>query len=284
VRDFAQVNEASVVTREVALGALELLEIDACGFDKMDRAILAAIIDKFDGGPVGVDTLAAAVGEESDTIGDATSPTSCRRGSSLARRVAASPRNVRRKIGPRALLGQKHGLLKAGRGLCISAGSRRCHRPCLVAARSRIVPDRRRQSSPLSRWQSSYFRTDAISGHFLERFKLSSHGHFACGSSQLDPRELVGGFDGLAVACSDGDRDTRIILERPRQRTANPRCAAVRIDRAAPSNRRARAQPNSSPVLSPLGSTVLDFVLALVAAMARQPDHRPVRDTLALAP
>ena len=74
VRDFAQVNEASVVTREVALGALELLEIDACGFDKMDRAILAAIIDKFDGGPVGVDTLAAAVGEESDTIGDVYEP------------------------------------------------------------------------------------------------------------------------------------------------------------------------------------------------------------------
>ena len=62
------------MTREVALGALELLEIDARGFDKMDRAILAAIIDKFDGGPVGVDTLAAAVGEESDTIGDVYEP------------------------------------------------------------------------------------------------------------------------------------------------------------------------------------------------------------------
>jgi holliday junction DNA helicase RuvB len=74
VRDFAQVNEASTVTRAVALGALELLEIDQCGFDKMDRAILAAIIDKFDGGPVGVETLAAAVGEESDTIGDVYEP------------------------------------------------------------------------------------------------------------------------------------------------------------------------------------------------------------------
>ena len=107
---------------------------------------------------------------------------------------------------------------------------------------------------------------------------------FLLGSSQLDPRELVGGFDRLAVACSDGYRDKRIILGGPRQRTANPRCAAVGIDRAAPSNRRARAQPNSSPVLSPLGSTVLDFVLALVAAMARQPDRRPFRDSLALAP
>ena len=49
--------------QENASTALELLEIDACGFDRMDRAILAAIIDKFDGGPVGVESLAAAVGE-----------------------------------------------------------------------------------------------------------------------------------------------------------------------------------------------------------------------------
>jgi Holliday junction DNA helicase RuvB len=74
VRDFAQVNEAAVVTRDVALGALELLEIDAAGFDRMDRAILAAIIDKFDGGPVGVESLAAAVGEESGTIEEVYEP------------------------------------------------------------------------------------------------------------------------------------------------------------------------------------------------------------------
>jgi Holliday junction DNA helicase RuvB len=74
VRDFAQVNEAATVTLEVAVGALELLEIDACGFDRMDRAILAAIIDKFDGGPVGVESLAAAVGEEADTIGEVYEP------------------------------------------------------------------------------------------------------------------------------------------------------------------------------------------------------------------
>jgi holliday junction DNA helicase RuvB len=74
VRDFAQVNEAATVTREVAVGALELLEIDGCGFDRMDRAILAAIIDKFDGGPVGVESLAAAVGEEADTIGEVYEP------------------------------------------------------------------------------------------------------------------------------------------------------------------------------------------------------------------
>jgi holliday junction DNA helicase RuvB len=74
VRDFAEVNAAPVVTREVTLGALELLEIDGCGFDQMDRAILSAIIDKFDGGPVGVETLAAAVGEEADTIGEVYEP------------------------------------------------------------------------------------------------------------------------------------------------------------------------------------------------------------------
>ncbi len=74
VRDFAQVNEARIVTREVALGALKLLEIDEAGFDKMDRAILGAVIDKFGGGPVGVDTLAAAIGEESDTIEEVYEP------------------------------------------------------------------------------------------------------------------------------------------------------------------------------------------------------------------
>jgi Holliday junction DNA helicase RuvB len=74
VRDFGQVNEAPIIGREVALAALELLEIDACGFDRMDRAILAAIIDKFDGGPVGVESLAAAVGEEPDTIGEVYEP------------------------------------------------------------------------------------------------------------------------------------------------------------------------------------------------------------------
>jgi Holliday junction DNA helicase RuvB len=74
VRDFAQVNEAPVITRQVALGALELLEIDAMGFDKMDRAILATIIDKFDGGPVGVESLAATVGEERDTIEEVYEP------------------------------------------------------------------------------------------------------------------------------------------------------------------------------------------------------------------
>jgi holliday junction DNA helicase RuvB len=74
VRDFGQVNEMPMIGRDVTLAALELLEIDGCGFDRMDRAILAAIIDKFDGGPVGVESLAAAVGEEPDTIGEVYEP------------------------------------------------------------------------------------------------------------------------------------------------------------------------------------------------------------------
>jgi len=74
VRDYGQVNDAPGIGREVALAALELLEIDGCGFDRMDRAILEAIIDKFGGGPVGVESLAAAVGEEPDTIGEVYEP------------------------------------------------------------------------------------------------------------------------------------------------------------------------------------------------------------------
>ena len=74
IRDYAQVHDAPVVTREVALAALDLLEIDTAGFDKMDRLILAAIIEKFDGGPVGLESLSAAVGEEADTIEEVYEP------------------------------------------------------------------------------------------------------------------------------------------------------------------------------------------------------------------
>ncbi|HZP45032.1 MAG TPA: Holliday junction branch migration DNA helicase RuvB [Candidatus Binataceae bacterium] len=74
IRDYAQINHAAVVTREVALGALELLEVDGFGFDRMDRAILSALIEKFNGGPVGIESLAAAVGEEADTIGEVYEP------------------------------------------------------------------------------------------------------------------------------------------------------------------------------------------------------------------
>jgi Holliday junction DNA helicase RuvB len=74
VRDFAQVRGAPLVTREVAHAALHLLEVDDAGFDKMDRAILRTVIDKFNGGPVGVETIAAAVGEEKNTIEDVYEP------------------------------------------------------------------------------------------------------------------------------------------------------------------------------------------------------------------
>jgi Holliday junction DNA helicase RuvB len=74
VRDFAQVRADGVITHEVADQALALLEIDQMGFDTMDRAILLTIIDKFGGGPVGLDTIAAAISEESDTIEDVYEP------------------------------------------------------------------------------------------------------------------------------------------------------------------------------------------------------------------
>jgi Holliday junction DNA helicase RuvB len=74
VRDFAEVRAGGRITQPVAADALAMLEVDARGFDKMDRTILLAIIDKFSGGPVGLDTLAAAVGEERDTIEDVYEP------------------------------------------------------------------------------------------------------------------------------------------------------------------------------------------------------------------
>ena len=74
VRDFAQVRADGRITRAVARDALKLLDVDEAGFDKMDRALLLTIIDKFAGGPVGLDTLSAAVGEERDTIEDVLQP------------------------------------------------------------------------------------------------------------------------------------------------------------------------------------------------------------------
>jgi Holliday junction DNA helicase RuvB len=74
VRDFAQVRAEGVITKPVADRALSLLEVDDRGFDKMDRALLLTLIDKFGGGPVGVETLAAAIGEERDTIEDVYEP------------------------------------------------------------------------------------------------------------------------------------------------------------------------------------------------------------------
>jgi Holliday junction DNA helicase RuvB len=74
VRDFAEVKASGVVTDEVADMALRMLEVDAIGLDVMDRKLLAAVIEKFGGGPVGVENLAAAIGEERDTIEDVLEP------------------------------------------------------------------------------------------------------------------------------------------------------------------------------------------------------------------
>ncbi len=73
-RDFAQVKADGIITLEVVRDALKLLEVDEIGLDHMDRIILLTIIDKFNGGPVGLDTLAAAICEESDTIEDIYEP------------------------------------------------------------------------------------------------------------------------------------------------------------------------------------------------------------------
>jgi Holliday junction DNA helicase RuvB len=74
VRDFAQVRADGTVTRQVALSALEMLEIDTNGFDEADRRLLRAIIDKFGGGPVGLNSIAAAISEEKEAIEDIYEP------------------------------------------------------------------------------------------------------------------------------------------------------------------------------------------------------------------
>lgn len=74
VRDFAQVKYDGCITEEVANLALDLLEVDKYGLDQTDRNILFTMIDKFNGGPVGLDTLAAAIGEDSGTIEDVYEP------------------------------------------------------------------------------------------------------------------------------------------------------------------------------------------------------------------
>lgn len=74
VRDFAEVEGDGVITEEVAIDSLARLEVDEAGFDAMDRRILATIIELFGGGPVGIDSLSAAIGEERDTIEDVYEP------------------------------------------------------------------------------------------------------------------------------------------------------------------------------------------------------------------
>jgi Holliday junction DNA helicase RuvB len=74
VRDFAQVKGEGFIDRKVAIAALEMFEVDHKGFDQMDRKILLTLIDKFNGGPVGIDSLSAAIGEERTTIEDIYEP------------------------------------------------------------------------------------------------------------------------------------------------------------------------------------------------------------------
>ena len=74
VRDFAEVKASGTIDQTISAAALDMLDVDQQGFDYMDRKLLMAIIDKFDGGPVGLDNLAAAIGEEKDTIEDVLEP------------------------------------------------------------------------------------------------------------------------------------------------------------------------------------------------------------------
>ena len=74
VRDYAEVKADGVVAQKIADDALDMLNVDRQGFDHMDRRLLLAMIEKFGGGPVGVDSLAAAISEERDTIEDVLEP------------------------------------------------------------------------------------------------------------------------------------------------------------------------------------------------------------------
>ncbi len=74
VRDYAQVKADGIVSSEIADAALKMLDVDSLGFDVMDRKLLQAVLEKFGGGPVGLDNLAAAIGEERDTIEDVLEP------------------------------------------------------------------------------------------------------------------------------------------------------------------------------------------------------------------
>jgi Holliday junction DNA helicase RuvB len=74
VRDYAEVKSDGVVSKDIADQALNMLNVDSSGFDHLDRRLLLAMIERFDGGPVGVDSLAAAISEERGTIEDVLEP------------------------------------------------------------------------------------------------------------------------------------------------------------------------------------------------------------------
>jgi Holliday junction DNA helicase RuvB len=74
VRDFAQVKGNGVITKSIAMQALQLLDVDTFGLDDMDSRIIKTIIEKFDGGPVGLNTIGAAIGEDANTIEEVYEP------------------------------------------------------------------------------------------------------------------------------------------------------------------------------------------------------------------
>jgi Holliday junction DNA helicase RuvB len=74
VRDYAEVKGTGVITGEIAIAALNMLDVDPLGFDQLDRKLLLTVIERFDGGPVGVDSLAAAMSEERGTLEDVVEP------------------------------------------------------------------------------------------------------------------------------------------------------------------------------------------------------------------
>ena len=74
VRDYAEVRGTGVISADIAAAALKMLDVDSRGFDLMDRKLMMALIERFDGGPAGLDNLAAAIGEARDTIEDVIEP------------------------------------------------------------------------------------------------------------------------------------------------------------------------------------------------------------------
>jgi Holliday junction DNA helicase RuvB len=80
VRDFAQVNGSNSLTHQDSLNALEMYEVDEMGLDRLDRGVLLALIERFNGGPVGLSTLAIAVGEEIETVESVAEPFLVRNG------------------------------------------------------------------------------------------------------------------------------------------------------------------------------------------------------------
>jgi Holliday junction DNA helicase RuvB len=114
VRDFAEVRHDGNVTSDIARAGLELFEVDEQGLDKLDLAILSTVVEKFGGGPVGLSTLSAAVGEETDTIEDVVEPYLLQLGCSSARegpcghRACLPPPRRLAGRGPPARLSRRH--------------------------------------------------------------------------------------------------------------------------------------------------------------------------------